>query len=349
VAGALVDFLGNPDYPDDFWQTATLEASHVDEAPLQQALAKVNSTQLEIHGFVLARNGRLVLERYGWKTGRNADDPDKSQHQVTPTERHLLHSTTKSVTSTLIGIALDEGLLPSVNDLVVPHFPEYQPLPEPSADKDAMTVEDLLTMRSGLQWEEATADYDAVLPSADPAKTMLSRPLVDKPVGTVWNYSTGACDILTALLGKVTQKTPLEYARDKLFSPLGITNVTWEASANGINHGGYGLSLTPREMARFGELMRNRGQWGGRQVVSSSYVETATSVHCATYWSGSYGYLFWIPGLPGFFGTRGAYGQNIYVNRDLGVVVAVTSDLPVEEADSRLDGLMGDYIIPALK
>jgi CubicO group peptidase (beta-lactamase class C family) len=346
--GAMVSFLGDPAYPDDFWQTATPEESHVDAAGIAAALKQIAGSHNEIHSFLVARKGRLVFEYYGWKTGKNADDPDKSQHQVVPSERHLVHSTTKSVTSSLIAIAIGEGLLPGVSDRVVPYFPEYQPLPAPSTDKDAITIEDLLTMRSGLQYSEGADDNPVFFDTADPAKVMLSRAVVTTP-GTVWNYSSGGCDILTALLRKVTGKIPAAYAAEKLFGPLGVSNVGWQAAGNGTNYGGWGLSLTPRDMARFGELYRNRGAWKGNQVVPTSWADIATSSHCSTPWNGDYGYLFWIPKIAGFFGTRGAYGQNIYVNRTLELVVVFTSDLPVESADMTLDKLLSAQVVPAIK
>jgi len=347
--GALVSYLADPCYPDDFWKTATPEESAVDKAGLTQALERIARAQLEIHSFLLIRNGRIVFEQYGWKTGRNADDPDKTAHQVVPSERHLVHSTTKSITSALVGIALRDGLIAGLDDLVVPHFPEYQPLPEPSADKDAITLEDLLTMRSGLQYLEGADDQPVFFDTPDPARVMLSRPVVDTPVGEVWNYSSGGSDIIAALLRKVTGKTPLDYANQQLFGPLGLAGVPWEAAGNGTNHGGWGLALTPREMARFGELYRNHGLWNGQQIVPADWANTATSSHCQTPWNGDYGYHFWIPNLPGFFGTRGAYGQNIYVSRERGLVVVFTADLPIESADQLLDSLMRDLVIPAVK
>ena len=347
--GALVSYLGDPSYPDDFWKTATPEESAVDKAGLAQALERIASAQLEIHSFLLIRNGRIVLEQYGWKTGRNADDPDKTSHQVVPNERHLMHSTTKSITSTLVGTALRDGLIAGLDDLVVPHFPEYQPLPEPSADKNSITLEDLLTMRSGLQYTEGADDQAVFFDTPDPARVMLSRPVVDTPVGEVWNYSSGGSDIIAALLRKVTGKTPLDYANKQLFGPLGLVDVSWKAAGNGTNHGGWGLALTPREMARFGELYRNHGLWNGRQIVPADWTNIATSSHCQTPWNGDYGYHFWIPDLPGFFGTRGAYGQNIYVSRERGLVVVFTADLPIESADQLLDSLMRDLVIPAVK
>jgi len=341
--------LGNADYPDDFWETATLEESDIDPAALAAALKRIKTQKLEIHSFLVARRGRLVFEQYGWKTGQNVDDTNKTEHQVDPAEHHLLHSTTKSITSSLVGIAIDEGLISGVDDLVVPHFPEYQPLPEPSAEKDAMTLEDLLTMRSGLEWQEGVNESE-VFDAPDPARVMLSRPLVSTP-GTVWNYSSAGSDVIAALLRKVTKQTPTQYAYDKLFEPLGIpgSDVFWAAASNGTNHGGWGLSLKPRQMARFGELYRNRGMWNGKQVVPAEWTDVATSVHCDTPWNGQYGYHFWIPRIPGFFATRGAYGQNIYINRELELVVVFTADLPINNADVTLDDLMRELILPGVK
>jgi hypothetical protein len=101
-------------------------------------------------------------------------------------------------------------------------------------------------------------------------------------------------------------------------------------------------------MARFGELFRNRGMWKGSQIVPADWTDAATSAKCMTPWNGDYGYHFWIPNLPGFFGTRGAYGRNIYVSRELGLVVVLTSDLPTGRADSVLDSIMRAYVIPAV-
>ncbi len=128
-----------------------------------------------------------------------------------------------------------------------------------------------------------------------------------------------------------------------------LENVEWEAAANGTNHGGYGLYFSGRERARFGELYRNRGMWAGVQVVPAEWTDAATVARCTTPAKGQYGYHFWVPNLPSVFGTRGAYGQYLYVSRDLGLVVAFTAYLPVSSAGDRLDGLMREYILPAVK
>src|SRR6478735_2611256 len=111
VAGKLRDFLGEPAFPDSFWQPASASEGQVDPAPLEQALRLIESSGWEIHSFLIAKNGRLSFERYGWNTGTNPADPNKLPHQVLPSERQLQFSTTKSFLSALVGVALSEGAL----------------------------------------------------------------------------------------------------------------------------------------------------------------------------------------------------------------------------------------------
>jgi CubicO group peptidase (beta-lactamase class C family) len=177
---------------------------------------------------------------------------------------------------------------------------------------------------------------------------MFSREVVDTPVGEVWNYSSGGSDILSEILRVATGMTPLEYANEKLFGPLGIDSPPWAAGQSGTQHGGWGLSLTSREVARFGELYRNEGQWMGEQVVPMSWTSESTTARCPTPWGGQYAYHFWVPDLPGFFNTLGAFGQVIYVSQELELVVVFTANMPSETADMNLRGLIADYIVPSI-
>jgi CubicO group peptidase (beta-lactamase class C family) len=338
--GQLRDYLGDPSYPDDFWSSSPLIAVHA----LDDAKALIARSAWEIHSLLVVWNGQIVFEQYGWKSGNNAADPDKSAHQVTPNERHLLFSSTKSFVSALVGIAIAEGAIPGVTTHAVDWFPDYASL-NPSPEKSAITLEDLLTMRSGLQFTEGEQD---TFEAPDPARAMLSRNVVDLPVGQVWNYSSGGSDIITEILRVSTGKTPLDYGNAKLFAPIGIVNPPWAAGQTGTQHGGWGLSLTSREMARFGELFRNSGVWQGRQVVPAAWTDESTAVRCPTAWGRHYGYHWWIPDLPGFFNSLGAFGQEIFVSREHSLVVVFTADLPSDQADQIFETLIRDYILPAL-
>lgn len=345
--GELLDYLGNATYPDDFWKTATFSQAKVDPKPLEQALDKIRSERWEIHSFLVARQGKLVFERYGFNSGTTPSDPDPAPRQVVPSERHQLWSSTKSILSALVGVAIDHGLLVSVDTNAASFFSDYASL-NPSPEKSSITLADLLTMRSGLPFTEGE---QAIFDEPDPARAMLSRPMDSAalPVGTVWNYSSGGSEIIAEILRSVSGKSPLDYANEVLFEPLGIINPPWSATKSGTNHGGFGLALTSREMARFGELFRTRGIWAGKQVVSNDWIEESTRSRCATAWGRDYGYHWWIPDLPGFINTVGAWGQEIFIGRDLGVVVVFTANLPNEIADSIFEGLIRAYVVPALR
>jgi len=163
-------------------------------------------------------------------------------------------------------------------------------------------------MRSGLEFVEGD---QTTFDTPDPARAMFSRPVVDTPVGTVWNYSSGGANVIAEMLRVATGKTPLEYGNEKLFGPIGIDSPPWDAGRNGTSFGGFGLSLTAREMARFGELFRNAGAWQGQPVVPSAWTDESTMPRCPTAWGGQYGYLWWVPSLPGFFNALGSFGQMI--------------------------------------
>jgi CubicO group peptidase (beta-lactamase class C family) len=343
AVGTLRDFLGDPNFPDGFWQPAADGESQVNPAPLEQALQLIETSGWEIHSFLIAKNGRLAFERYGWSSGENPADPNKVPHQVLPNERHLQFSTTKSFLSALVGVALDEGAFSDLKVHAADYFPDYAML-EPSAEKSSITLEDLLTMRSGLQFVEGDP---STFGTADPARAMLARPVVDTPVGTVWNYSSGGANIVAEMLRVATGKTPLEYGMEKLFGPIGIDSPPWDSGQNGTSFGGFGLALTAREMARFGELFRNSGKWQGQAVIPSTWTDESVAPRCASPWGGQYGYLWWVPNLPGFFNALGSFGQMIYVNRERGLVIVFTAYMQNDVAKNNLERLIRDYVVPA--
>jgi len=343
TAGALRDFLGDPNFVDSFWQPAGVGESKIDPAPLEQALRLIESSGWEIHSFLVAKKGRLVFERYGWNTGENPADPNKLPHQVLPSERQLQFSTTKSFLSALVGIAIGEGAISGLSAHAADSFADYAML-DPSADKSSITLENLLTMRSGLEFDEGD---QSTFGTPDPARAMLSRRVIDLPVGTIWNYSSGGANIVAEMLRVATGKTPLEYGNDKLFGPLGIASPPWDAGQSGTNFGGFGLSLSAREMARFGELFRNSGNWQGKAIVPSTWTDESTAPRCSTLWGGRYGYLWWVPDLPGFFNALGSFGQMIYVSRERGLVIVFTAYMQNDVAKNNLERLVRDYVLPA--
>jgi CubicO group peptidase (beta-lactamase class C family) len=341
--GQLVDFLGDSAYPDDFWQPATFEESGIDGTKIDSLLSRIANSRMEIHSFLVAHRGRLVVERYGWDSGSNPNHPTEP-HQVLPDEPHRQASTTKSFLSALVGIALADGTIPDLEEKAADWFPDYADL-NPSPEKTSITLEDLLTMRSGLE----SPPLDEPTEAPDPARAMLSRPVVGT-VGETWSYANGNSDILAEILRVATGQTPLEYADERLFGPLGIPSPAWEAAENGTNFGGFGLSLTSRQMARFGEMYRNSGSFLDAEVVPSDWTDESTLPRCETPWGGQYGYHFWVPNvLTGFFQTLGARGQVIFVSRELELVIVFTADLPDETANDDFQVLIRGFVVPALQ
>ncbi|HEX2954125.1 MAG TPA: serine hydrolase [Bacillota bacterium] len=336
---SLKDYLNNPDYPLDYWRTDTPEHVGLDASVLNQAPVYIDSIKAEVHSMLVIKDGKLVFEHYGW------DNSPQRPHQILPNEFHPMHSTTKSVTSALVGIAIQEGFIKSVKEPVLGYFKGYKP-DEPSPMKSRITIEDVLTMRSGLKWNDDRDEW-GLWNDSKPAFYVLDQPMVAEP-GTLWNYSTGNSHILTSILYRTIGKTPFKYGKEKLFTPLGITNLRWDYAQDGVNHGGTALYLTPRDMAKFGYLYLNQGVWEGKQVVPKDWVENSLKSHTTTPWGANYGYHWWIRGND-CFATAGAFGQDIYVFPKEKTIVVFTANLPIETAQSTLERIAREYVIGAIK
>ncbi|MBP8084100.1 MAG: serine hydrolase [Spirochaetes bacterium] len=327
----LTDYLNDSDYPQDYWKTSTPSVQGMDEGFLEEMIDKINDENYEIHSLLIIKNGYLVFERYGIT--------------YTPDNIHELNSTTKSFVSALFGIAVKEGFVSGVEDKMLNYFSDIT-VDNLTTDKKNITVKDLLCMRSGLEWndQEIISDY---FNAENAVKYILDRPMTTAP-DTAWHYNSGSSHLLSAIITGTTGKSAADYAEIKLFAPLGIKNYEWSSDRQHINHGGLGLSLKPRDMAKFGYLYLCKGKWNNEQIISEDWVSTSTSVHSDTYWAGNYGYHWWIKN-DDCFASQGAYGQNIYVYPEKDIVIVYTAGLPVEKADETLLQLTSDYIIPAIK
>ena len=277
-------------------------------------LSLVESAETELdalHSLMIVRNGRVIAE--GWWA------------PYAPHEPHMLFSLSKSFTSTGIGLAAAEGKL-SIDDLVLPYFPSEAPA-QPSENLKAMRIRDLLMMSTGHH-----ADAISQFPYASDAslvRTFLALPVAHKP-GTAFLYNTPASYMLSAILQKATGEKLVDYLRPRLFEPLGIDPPRWEESRQGICMGGYGLSATTEDIARFGQLYLQEGQWNGRQILSADWVRAATSRQTSngsspsSDWEQGYGFQFWRC-RHGFYRGDGAHGQYCIVMPEQRVVIAVTA------------------------
>jgi CubicO group peptidase (beta-lactamase class C family) len=323
-------------WPTSGWRTSTPEEQGMDSELLADMWEYVQENGLRVDTVTIVRHGYLVLDAY------TDSDEENSTHQ--------LYSCTKSVTSALVGIALDQGYIQSVDQPVLSFFPE-RTVANLDARKEAMTLEHLLTMTDGLDWVRkdvyVTSSGDttpAMTQSSDWFQFTLDRRMAEKP-GSRWNYNGGASHLLSAIIQETTGITALEFAEEHLFGPLGISEVLWSSDPQGRSYGASYLRMMPRDMAKFGYLYLNEGMWDGKQVVPAGWIKASTVNHSPTpqiY----YGYQWWIMPWAGYYSAVGARGQYITVLPELDMVVVFTGDLDPEDVYTPVL-LLAFYVLPA--
>ncbi|HTP09083.1 MAG TPA: serine hydrolase [Anaerolineae bacterium] len=316
------------EWPTNGWPTSTPEEQGIDGTKLAQLLDKIKEEHLNLNSLLIIRHGYLVSENYF------------GDYQADT--RHELYSVTKSFVGTLIGIALDQGKIQGVDQHVVDFFPG-RTFANLDARKQSMTLEDLLTMQSGLDWQEGDPTYIAIYRSPDWAQYVLDEPMAEAP-GSVFNYCSGCSHVLSVILQQATGQDTRAYADHYLFQPLGISHVVWDVDSTAIAIGGWGLQITPRDMAKLGYLYLHDGLWDGRQIVSAQWVKNATRTHVATGSTLDYGYQWWI--APSAYAALGRYGQMIYVVPESDLIVVMTAELANHDPEFQL---IQQYILPAVK
>jgi hypothetical protein len=240
---------------------------------------------------------------------------------------------TKSVTATLVGVAIQQGYLQGVDQ----HISDILPVPD---DKAEITLEDLLTMRSGI----ACVDELTLLQmaqTADWSQFVLSLPVEAEPE-TKWNYCSSTVHLLAAIVQAATGQNVFDFAMQNLFEPLGIQNVGWPRDPQGVVHGWGDLRLTPLDMAKIGYLYLNNGMWDGHQLLPDGWVNDATRNIRAGGEQG-YGYLWWL--FDSYYAAQGRGGQFILVIPDDELIVVLTGG----GADASPDQLLDQFILPAIK
>lgn len=288
-----------PEQINDGWDTASLNREHID-ADLVKALLNRVSTHAypNIHSVLLVRNGKLVVEEYF--AGMGADSLYHAYHRDT---LHTLQSVTKSVTSILIGIALDQHLIRGVDEKISTFFPEYADIFADRA-KANIRLQHCLAMTAGLSWDEwerpftdPRNDHIMMNNRADPIRYNLERPIAVSP-GAKFVYNSGLSLILGQIIDKVSGLKADQFAERYLFAPLGISEYVWWRYPNGTVHTGGGLRLRPRDMAKLGALVLNGGRWHGKQIVSAAWVKASTTQQAPSHtswfewWPFTWGYAF---------------------------------------------------------
>ncbi len=300
----------------------------------------------EVHSLIIAKDDSIIFEKYF--------------NGFTRETKHALYSVTKSFTSALIGICLDKGLLDSVNIPMLNFFPEYKnTIANFDSLKAKITIRDLLTMTSGFTWDEWTTSYNdpandviRLIQTDDWIKYVLDRPMAHKP-GTFVTYNSGVSNLLSGIITKATGEPARDFARDNLFSKLGITDWTWDNRPDGVSIGGWGLSLRPVDMIKFGQLYLKKGLWKNEQVISKNWIEESTiPYNQMNYWC-DYGYQWWRYGsamasvkAEGINFASGRGEQFIWVIPNHNAVVVCTA---WNDGQNILEQVLWDYILRALE
>ena len=325
-------------WPTEGWNHSLPEEQGMDSSNLGEMMDYIEHNDINIHSVVIVRNGYIVHEEY--------PSPVYNENIT-----HLLYSVTKSFSSALIGIALDKAHIDNVSQTMLSFFPQYT-IDNLDDRKERITLEHLLMMRAGMFWDESSAPFSSPdngiyhINYGDGVEYALGLPMVAEP-GEVWHYNTGASHLLSGIIHMTTNMTTLQFAKEYLFDPLGISKIVWSRDSAGYYKGGFDLQLTTRDMAKFGYLFLNNGSWDGQQIISADWVNISTSPLTELDENTGYGYQWWIMPSIGTYLAAGLYGQYIFVVPEYDLVVAFTSGIPMGEASPHRD-MLNIYIIPAV-
>ena len=311
-------------------------------AAMDDFFQEAASDSMDIHSVMIVKDGNVIYSRW--------------QSQGVDTVPHVLHSVSKTFTSTAVGLAIADGKM-ALTDKVIDFFPDKLP-EEVSENLKAMTVRDLLTMSCGHDVEPTNRGADI-----DWVTEFLAHPVEHEP-GTFFRYNSMGTYMLSAIVQKMTGEKLVDYLTPRLFEPLHIDKPHWEESPQGINCGGWGLYLKTEDLAKMGQLLLQKGEWNGQQIVPAEWVaemskKQVESINPGTRmeqaaergmtketsdWMQGYGYQMWRC-RPGCFRADGSRGQYILVIPDKNAVIAITSD--VGDLQGELN-LVWNHILPVL-
>ncbi len=332
---------------DDGWETAAPDAAGFDRDALCAALEHAAPDNANLHSVVVARHGRLVAELYRRGTDRSVWSLFAHEEDFGPTVRHDVRSITKTVVGLLVGIARRDHAL-DVAAPVLSFYPAYADLGSPA--RDAITLEHLLTMTSGLEWHEMTASYGGfgndetrLYWDWTPYRYVLSRPIVATP-GTQFTYNSGGAAVVADVVARTVGMSLPTLARTALFEPLGIRDWEWIGDLYGRPAAFAGLRMRPRDVTKIGAMVVAHGTWNGRQIVPAEWIAASLQPHVrADEDELSYGYFWWTGTVP-WRGTPLAWsagfgngGQRLYVVPDLDLVVVITAGAYNEPDIRRVD------------
>jgi len=356
-----------PEEINDGISVSTLAEVNIDSELMEKLMNEINRGKYdEVHSLLIVKDNKLAFEEYfpghkfQWDAPKAHGEPvnwDKSM-------KHMVMSVTKSFTSICIGIAIDEGFIGSVQQSMFDYLPEYQHLN--TDGKDKITIEHLLTMRSGLKWDEWNAapnsgenDIGALwfYSSNDPMTSILKMPLASTP-GTSFTYSGGNMIILSEIIKNASGMNLGEFSEQYLFQPLGIDSAYWDQFENGVIDGAGGLHLSPRDMAKVGVTFLNNGSWDGKRIISEEWVNKSATPFPGNYGidvpgtderNTGYSYTWWTKSFSDsvyIYYAGGWGGQLIIVAPEQNTVIILTGGNYEDKV--RIFDILTNHVIPAI-
>jgi CubicO group peptidase (beta-lactamase class C family) len=341
---------GTDTVPKRAWIVSTPEAEGLDPGPLEEATQLIRNQEFKnIHGMVIVRNGKLVYEAYfsGQDGRRGVIDFDQ-------TKLHGLRSVTKSVTSTLIGIAIDRGLIKSVDEPIAQYFPDYKKLTEQKSD---ITIKHLLTMRAGIAWDQSgkkphEEENEGQMENSDDfIGYVLSQGMFEEP-GARFNYNSGCTILLAGIIKQASGMHVDVFSRKYLFEPLGIEDQRWLFTETGLPQTHFGLLLRPRDAAKIGQLYVDEGQWRGKQVVPAEWIKESVNPH---FGNKRYGYSWWLDQFVvnkqpvKLYAAEGSGGQFIFAIPAIDLVVVFTGGNYGSKATYQPYKILSRFLLPAVQ
>lgn len=330
-----------PQQSNDGWNSESLIDSGISTELIQQLFQYLNTERHDIHSALVIRQSKLVVEEYF--------------NDYSPDQTHDLRSVSKSIRSILLGIAIDEGFISSINDPISTYLKSHQPKKNLDPDKNSITIKHLITMSTGLDcndWDKKSkGQEDKVYKKNDWIQYTLDLPMIHEP-GAVSNYCSMGTVLLSEIISQASGMSIQSFTQQYLFDPLGIFNVKWAHTTDKeVIASAKRLHLTPRDMAKIGQLVLNEGSWNGQQIVARHWIQEATTTK--TKITGiDYGYLWW--NLPfQLEGQRqvakiatGNGGQYIMAFPELELVVVFTGGAYNSEKDKIPFAIVRDVILP---
>ncbi len=327
--GIMNTVLGQQVWPIEKWSISSPEEQKLNSSLLFELVDKIEKGDdyPNLHSLLIVRNGYLIIEKYF--NGYHAE------------RLQWLQSATKSFTSALIGIAIGQGKIKSIDEKILSFFTDISDIQNLDSRKKSIKLQDILTMRSGTDYHQRGSNsphFQRLKSDLSWDHFYLNRPMVNDP-GNRFQYDSGGIDLLASILKKTTGVSAEQFAKKHLFTPLGIKRIRWDKNKDGNTKTAGGLFLLPRDMAKFGLLYLRSGKWGNEQIIPEWWIEESVKTHVRFFGDRpgrdiGYGYLWWIlepysdgTGEHSIYSARGALGQYLFIIPDYHIVIVVTGGM----------------------